>query len=78
MILTATGSFRGAQKGIQVVIRRDGVGSAPDFPAAVNEPGFQSDTYVACANNGGSCANFRVDGRDYACSTCTTTNDAAW
>ena len=78
LILTATGSFRGAQKGIQVVIRRDGVGSAPDFPAAVNEPGFQSDTYVACANNGGSCANFRVDGRDYACSTCTTTNDAAW
>ena len=77
LILTATGSFRGAQKGIQVVIRRDGVGSAPDFPGAVNEPGFQADTFVACASGGGNCANFQVDGRDYACSTCPN-NDAAW
>src|SRR5204862_687339 len=48
VIVIATGNYQGAQKRIQVVIRRDLSTSAPDFPAAVNEPGVQSDTFVAC------------------------------
>src|SRR5438093_8711941 len=76
IIVMATGSYQGAQKRIQVVIRRDLATNTPDFPAAVNEPGTQSDTFVACAGGGGACANFGIDGRDYSCSSCTT--DAAW
>jgi len=75
LIVTATGSYQGAQKRIQVVLRRDLATSAPDFPAAVNEPGVQSDTFIAC-NGNGACANFAIDGRDYSCSACTS--DAAW
>jgi len=75
LIVTATGSYQGAQKRIQVVLRRDLTTSAPDFPAAVNEPGVQSDTFIAC-NGNGACANFAIDGRDYSCSACTS--DAAW
>src|SRR5207244_3640001 len=33
LIVTATGSYQGAQKRIQVVLRRDLTTSAPDFPA---------------------------------------------
>jgi len=76
LIVTATGSHQGAQKRIQVVIRRDLATNSPDFPAAVNEPGVQSDTFVACAGGGGACANFAIDGRDYGCSSCNS--DAAW
>src|SRR5262249_6041552 len=43
LIVTATGSYQGAQKRIQAVIRRDLATNSPDFPAAVNEPGVQSD-----------------------------------
>src|SRR5207247_4693407 len=49
--------------------------SAPDFPAAVNEPGVQSGSFIACSGNR-ACANFAIDGRDYSCTTCTS--DAAW
>ena len=76
VIVIATGNYQGAQKRIQVVINRTLATSSPDFPAAVNEPGTQSDTFVACGGSGGACANFGVDGRDYGCSACTT--DAAW
>jgi Tfp pilus assembly protein PilX len=81
LIVTATGTYpagaaTGAQKRIQVVINRTLATASPTFPGAVNEPGFQSDTFVACAGNGGSCANFGIDGRDHSCSSCTT--DAAW
>ena len=76
LIVTATGNYQGAQKRIQVVIRRDLATNSPDFPAAVNEPGVQSDTFVACAGGGGACANFGIDGRDYSCTACTS--DAAW
>ena len=75
VIVTATGSFRGAQKKIQVVIRRP---PRFGFPAAVNEPGFQSDTNIVCGAEGGPCANFQIDGRDYACSACTPNADAPW
>jgi len=75
LIVTSTGSYQGAQKRVQVVLRRDLTTSAPDFPAAVNEPGVQSDTFIACSANG-ACANFKIDGRDYSCSACTS--DAAW
>jgi len=76
LIVTATGSYQNARKRIQVVVRRDLTTNTPDFPAAVNEPGVQSDTYIACAGGGGACANFAIDGRDYSCSACTS--DAAW
>src|SRR5262249_13383636 len=52
LIGTSTGSYQGAQKRVQVVLRRDLTTSAPDFPAAVNEPGVQSDTFIACSANG--------------------------
>src|SRR6266699_1075559 len=77
VILTATGSFHGAQKKIQVVMRRH-LPPGLSFPAAVNEPGLQSDTNVVCAEKEGPCANFQIDGRDYACSTCTPETDAPW
>ena len=77
VILTATGSFRGANKKIQVVIRRH-LPPGLSFPAAVNEPGYQSDTNVVCTGTDGPCANFQVDGRDYACSACTPEADAPW
>jgi len=77
VILTATGSFHGAQKKIQVVMRRH-LPPGLSFPAAVNEPGLQSDTNVVCAETEGPCANFQIDGRDYACSACTPETDATW
>jgi len=77
LILTATGTFRGAQKRIQVVMRRH-LPPGLSFPAAVNEPGVQSDTYVVCTAVEGPCANFEIDGRDYSCSACTPDADAAW
>jgi hypothetical protein len=77
VIVTATGTFRGARKKIQVVIRRH-LPPGLSFPAAVNEPGFQSDTNVVCTEQEGPCANFQIDGRDYACSACTPEADAPW
>ena len=77
VILTATGSFHGAQKKIQVVMRRH-LPPGLSFPAAVNEPGLQSDTNVVCAEKEGPCANFQIDGHDYACSACTPETDAPW
>lgn len=59
VIMRSTGSFNGATKTIEVVIRR---GQLPPFPGAVNLPGVQSDTFI---NNG----TFDIDGRDYRCTT---------
>ncbi len=59
VILTATGSFHGAQKKIQVVMRRH-LPPGLSFPAAVNEPGLQSDTNVVCAEKEGPCANLGI------------------
>jgi len=77
LILTSTGTFQGAQKKIQVVIRRH-LPPGLNLPAAVNEPGFQSDTYIVCTAQEGPCANFEIDGRDYSCSACPPEADAAW
>jgi Tfp pilus assembly protein PilX len=59
VIMRSTGSFNGATKTIEVVVRR---GQLPPFPGAVNLPGVQTDTFI---NNG----TFDIDGRDYACSS---------
>ena len=59
VIMRSTGSFNGATKTIEVVVRR---GQLPPFPGAVNLPGVQSDTFI---NNG----TFDIDGRDYRCTT---------
>jgi Tfp pilus assembly protein PilX len=66
VIMRSTGSFNGATKTIEVVVRRAGL---PPFPGAVNLPGVQSDTYI----NTGS---FDIDGRDYGCSSnCDTSTN---
>jgi hypothetical protein len=43
VIMRSTGSFRGATKTIEVVVRR---ASLPPFPGAVNLPGLQDDTFI--------------------------------
>jgi hypothetical protein len=59
LIMRSTGTFNGATKTIEVVVRR---GMLPPFPGAVNLPGVQSDTFI---NTG----TFDIDGRDYGCSS---------
>jgi Tfp pilus assembly protein PilX len=58
VIMRSTGTFNGATKTIEVVMRR---AQLPPFPGAVNLPGVQSDTFI-------NMQNFNIDGRDYACS----------
>jgi hypothetical protein len=63
VIMRSTGSFRGATKTIEVVVRR---AALPPFPGAVNLPGLQDDTFI-------NMNSFDIDGRDYRCtSNCDT------
>jgi hypothetical protein len=59
VIMRSTGTFGGATKTIEVVVRRAPV---PVFPGAVNLPGAQDDTFI-------NKTNFDIDGRDYRCIT---------
>jgi Tfp pilus assembly protein PilX len=58
VIMRSTGTFNGATKTIEVVVRRQ---QLPPFPGAVNLPGLQTDTFI-------NKTSFDIDGRDYACS----------
>jgi Tfp pilus assembly protein PilX len=58
VIMRSTGTFNGATKTIEVVVRR---ASLPPFPGAVNLPGLQTDTLI-------NDTTFDIDGRDYGCS----------
>jgi hypothetical protein len=58
VIMRSTGSFNGATKTIEVVVRRQ---TLPPFPGAVNLPGMQADTLI-------NLSSFDIDGRDYVCS----------
>src|SRR5918996_225358 len=63
VIMRATGTFNGASKTIEVVVRR---AALPPFPGALNLPGLQTDTLV-------NDTTFDIDGRDYGCSgSCDT------
>jgi len=57
VIVRSTGTFNGATKTIEVVVRR---AALPPFPGAVNLPGLQTDTLI-------NKTDFDVDGRDYRC-----------
>jgi Tfp pilus assembly protein PilX len=59
IIMRSTGTFNGANKTIEVVVRR---ANLPPFPGAVNLPGLQTDTFV-------NDSTFDIDGRDYACAS---------
>lgn len=66
VIMRSTGTFNGATKTIEVVVKR---GQLPPFPGAVNLPGVQTDTFI---NTG----TFDIDGRDYGCSSnCDTASN---
>jgi len=67
VIMRATGSFNGASKTIEVVVRRQ---QLPPFPGAVNLPGLQADSFI-------NKTSFDIDGRDYVCSASCDT-DANW
>ncbi len=68
VIMRATGTFNGATKTIEVVVRR---AALPPFPGAVNLPGLQTDTLV-------NDSTFDIDGRDYGCSSsCDTASNWA-
>jgi len=67
VILTASGTYRGVTRQIQVVVRRVAI---PPFGGAYTMPGAQSDWL---ANN----ANFNIDGRDYFCTTNCNNSDFA-
>jgi Tfp pilus assembly protein PilX len=65
-IMRATGTFNGATKTIEVVVRR---ATLPPFPGALNLPGLQTDTLV-------NDTTFDIDGRDYGCSaSCDTASN---
>jgi Tfp pilus assembly protein PilX len=59
VIMRSTGTFNGATKTIEVVVRR---AVLPPFPGAVNLPGLQTDTLI-------NKENFDIDGRDYRCTS---------
>jgi Tfp pilus assembly protein PilX len=66
VIMRSTGTFNGATKTIEVVVRR---ASLPPFPGAVNLPGLQTDTLI-------NDTTFDIDGRDYGCSSgCDTSSN---
>lgn len=68
VIVRSTGTFNGATKTIEVVVRR---AALPPFPGAVNLPGLQSDTLI-------NDTTFDIDGRDYGCSSsCDTAGNWA-
>ena len=58
VIVTATGTYRGVTRTIQVVLRRV---TLPPFQGAYSMPGVQADI-MATSNS-----NFSIDGRDYMC-----------
>jgi hypothetical protein len=62
IIVTSTGTFRGATRTIQVALKRVGL---PPFPGAVNIPGFQADTFLSNSVNSGNANRYDIDGRDY-------------
>jgi len=63
VIMRSIGTFNGATKTIEVVVKRQPL---PPFPGAVNIPGVQSDTFI-------NKTSFTIDGRDYSCaSNCDT------
>ena len=62
VIVTSTGTFRGATRTIQVAVKRVGI---PTFPGAVNVPGFQADTFLGGSVNAGNANRYDIDGRDY-------------
>jgi len=59
VIMRSTGTFNGATKIIEVVVKRQPL---PPFPGAVNMPGLQSDTFI-------NKTSFTIDGRDHSCSS---------
>jgi hypothetical protein len=67
VIMRSTGTFNGATKTIEVVVRR---APLPPFPGAVNLPGVQTDTFI-------NTTNYSIDGRDYRC-TANCDNNANW
>lgn len=62
VIVTSTGTFRGASRTVQVAVKRVGI---PSFPGAVNIPGFQADTVLGGNVNAGNATRYDIDGRDY-------------
>jgi hypothetical protein len=62
VIVTSTGTYRGATRTIQVALKRVGL---PPFPGAVNIPGYQADTFLSNSVNSGNANRFDIDGRDY-------------
>ena len=58
VFMRATGTFNGATKTLEVVVKRVAL---PPFPGAVSIPGVQADTYITTNS-------FEIDGRDYSCS----------
>lgn len=62
IIVTSTGTFRGATRTIQVAVKRVGI---PPFPGAVNIPGFQADTFLSGSVNSTNASRYDIDGRDY-------------
>jgi Tfp pilus assembly protein PilX len=67
VIMRSTGTFNGATKTIEVVVRR---APLPPFPGAVNLPGVQTDTFI-------NKTTFDIDGRDYRC-TSNCDDNANW
>jgi hypothetical protein len=62
VIVTSTGTYRGATRTIQVALKRVGI---PPFPGAVNIPGFRADTFLSDSVNSGNADRYDIDGRDY-------------
>lgn len=67
VVLTASGTYRGVTRQIQVVVRRLPI---PPFAGAYTMPGAQSD-WLALNTN------FNIDGRDYVCTANCNNSDFA-
>ena len=62
VIVTSTGTYRGATRTIQVAVKRIGI---PPFPGAVNLAGFRAETFLGGSVNAGNASRYDIDGRDY-------------
>jgi Tfp pilus assembly protein PilX len=62
VIVTSTGTYRGATRTIQVALKRIGI---PPFPGAVNIPGYQADSFMNNNINAGNANRYDIDGHDY-------------
>jgi hypothetical protein len=71
VIVTSTGTYRGATRTIQVAIKRLGL---PPFPGAVNVPGLHADTFLGGNVNAENASRYDIDGRDYDRSGVATSN----